>query len=154
VQGWKKLAVFIPQRQRVQLKLKGIAPIVDSYRRFRVWPGQLAELAPRSVMLFRGWMLKDLQDAKALDGARVIWSQWEGYLEKGAGALLRSQCAGCGIPFEVVHASGHANPGDLKRLAAAVAPKRLIPIHTFERVRFPELFDNVLLVDDGEWLEL
>jgi hypothetical protein len=23
--------------------------------------------------------------------------------------LLRSQCAGCGIPFEVVHASGHAN---------------------------------------------
>jgi ribonuclease J len=42
----------------------------------------------------------------------------------------------------------------LKRLAAAVAPKRLIPIHTFERHRFPELFDNVSLVNDGGWIEI
>lgn len=32
-----------------------------------------------------------------------------------------------------------AVPGDLKRLAAAVAPKRLIRIHTFERDQFPRL---------------
>jgi ribonuclease J len=39
-------------------------------------------------------------------------------------------------------------------LAAAIAPKRLIPIHTFERDRFPELFDNVFPVDDGRWIEV
>ena len=38
----------------------------------------LAEQAPRSVMLFRGWMLKDLKRAGALVGARVFWSQWDG----------------------------------------------------------------------------
>jgi len=32
----------------------------------------LAEQAPRSVMLFRGWMLKDLKRAGALVGARVL----------------------------------------------------------------------------------
>jgi ribonuclease J len=36
-------------------------------------------------------------------------------------------------------------------LAAAVGPKKLIPVHTFERERFPSMFDNVTLVNDGEW---
>jgi ribonuclease J len=36
VHGWPNLAVFIPQWQRIQLVKKNIAPIVDSYRGFRV----------------------------------------------------------------------------------------------------------------------
>jgi ribonuclease J len=154
VKGWRSLAVFIPQAQRIQLKRKGIAPLVDSYRGFRLWPEQLAEHAHRSVMLFRGWMLKDLERAGALGGAHVFWSQWDGYLRDGSGARLKADCQARGIPFDIVHTSGHASPSDLKRLAAAVAPKRLIPIHTCERDRFPELFDNVMLVDDGQWIEV
>lgn len=153
--GWSNLAVYIPQRQRVQLKTKGIAALVDSYRGFRVWPVQLAESAPRSVMLFRGWMMSDLAQANALSGARVFWSQWDGYLAEGqAGAALKADCHRRGIPFETVHTSGHASPSDLKRLAAAVAAKRLIPIHTFERLRFPDLFSNVELANDGEWIDV
>jgi ribonuclease J len=154
VPGWSNLAVFIPQSQRIQLVKKNIAALVDSYRGFRLWPGQLAENAVRSVMLFRGWMMRDLDQAKALSGASVFWSQWDGYLSDGAGAALKADCERRGIPFESVHTSGHASPGDLKRLAAAVAPKRLIPIHTFERDQFPRLFDNVTLVDDGNWLNI
>jgi len=155
VAGWSNLAVFIPQSQRVQLVKKNIAPLVDSYRGFRLWPGQLAEHAPRSVMLFRGWMIRDLEQAKALTGAKVFWSQWDGYLNAGsAGAVLKADCERRGIPFESIHTSGHASPSDLQRLAAAVAAKRLIPIHTFERLRFPNLFSNVELVDDGDWIEV
>jgi ribonuclease J len=154
VRGWPNIAVYIPFSQRVQLKKKGIAQIVDSYRGFRLWPGQLAEHAPRSVMLFRPWMLRDFDRAKAMTGARVIWSQWEGYLKEGKGAELKAECERRNIPFEIIHTSGHASPADLKRLAAAVAPKRLIPIHTFERERFPLLFDNVTLANDGEWIDV
>ena len=152
--GWSNLAVFIPQRQRVQLVRKNIAPLVDSYRGFRLWPARLAEQASRSVMLFRGWMMDDLDRANALAGARVFWSQWDGYLSEGAGAALKADCASRSIPFEAIHTSGHASPADLKRLASAIAPKRLIPIHTFERERFPELFDNVKLVDDEKWIDV
>lgn len=70
------------------------------------------------------------------------------------GAALKADCESREIPFEVIHTSGHASPGDLKRLAAAVGPKRLIPIHTFERDKFPELFENVMLANDGEWIEV
>jgi ribonuclease J len=155
VVGWSNLAVFIPQRQRVQLKTKGIGHLVDGYRGFRLWPEQLAEHAPRAVMLFRGWMMQDLESAGALSDARLFWSQWDGYLTSGsAGGTLKSDCEARGIPFEVIHTSGHASPGDLKRLASAVAPKKLIPIHTFERDRFPSLFANVALVEDGEWVHV
>jgi ribonuclease J len=155
VAGWSNLAVFIPQGQRIQLVKKNIASLVDSYRGFRLWPEQLAEHAPRSVMLFRGWMMRDLDQAKALTGARVFWSQWDGYLAaQGTGAALKADCERRGIPFESIHTSGHASPGDLKRLAAAVAPKRLIPIHTFERDKFSLLFDNVALAEDGQWIDI
>ena len=152
--GWPNLAVFIPQAQRVHLVKKNIASIVDGYRGFRLWPEQLAEQAPRSVLLFRGWMLKDLERAGALGGARVIWSQWDGYLKEGSGAQLKADCEARGIPFEIIHTSGHASIADLQRLAAAVHPNALVPIHTFEPERFPELFKNVVLYQDGEWWEV
>lgn len=155
VEGWSDVAVFIPQRQRVHLVRKGIAPLVDSYKGFRLWPQQLAAHASRSVMLFRGLMMPDLVEANALSGARAFWSQWDGYLAEGsAGAKLRAECESRGIAFETIHTSGHASAGDLQRLARAVAPRRLIPVHTFERQKFPELFDNVKLIDDGEWTEV
>jgi ribonuclease J len=152
IDGWTNIAVFIPQSQRVSLVRKGIAPIVDSYRGFRLWPDQIAELAPRSVMLFRGWMFNDLDRAGALANAKVFWSQWDGYLRDGSGKNFKDDCFVRGIPFESIHTSGHASPGDLQRLASAVAPERLIPIHTFERERYPSLFENVISVDDGQWI--
>jgi ribonuclease J len=154
VRGWPNIAVFIPQAQRVQLVKKKIAPIVDGYRGFRLWPEQLAEQAPRSVMLFRAWMLRDLERAKALTGASVIWSQWDGYIKEGPGARLKADCDAHGIPFQIIHTSGHASIADLKRLAAAVRPKALVPIHTFGAERFPELFENVALRQDREWWEV
>jgi ribonuclease J len=76
---------------------------------------------------------------------------WEGYLAEGSGAKLKADCDEWAIPFEIIHTSGHASTVDLKRLAHAVRPKALVPIHTFEAKRFPEMFENVVLHQDGEW---
>jgi ribonuclease J len=154
VRGWSNLAVFIPQAQRVHLVRKNIACIVNSYRGFRLFPEKLAAHAPHSVMLFRPWMFRDLERAKALTGVRVIWSQWEGYLKEGAGLRLKGDCEARNIPFEVIHTSGHASIADLQRLARAVAPKALVPIHTYGANRFPKLFENVVLRDHDEWWEV
>lgn len=151
---WTNIAVYLPQSQRRQLVRKGIASIVDSYRGLRIWPNELSTKSSNLTMLFRGWMLDDLEKANALQGARVIWSQWDGYLKDGPGKKLVETCALKNIPFEVVHTSGHASPSDLKRLASAVAPRKLVPIHTFERDRFPALFENVSIHNDGEWIEV
>jgi ribonuclease J len=56
-----------------------------------------------------------------------------------------------GIPLDHAHTSGHASIPDLKRLAEAIQPKMLVPIHTYEPGQFPAHFQAVSLKNDGEW---
>jgi ribonuclease J len=77
--------------------------------------------------------------------AHVIWSRRNGYLAKGTELCSTRSASGAAFPSEVVPPSGHANRCSLN-------PRRLIPIHTVERARSPELFDNVSLIADGEWV--
>ena len=58
------------------------------------------------------------------------------------------------VPFQTIHTSGHASVADLRRFAAALAPRKLVPIHTFEGDRYRELFDNVVRERDGVWWEV
>ncbi|MGD4112545.1 MBL fold metallo-hydrolase RNA specificity domain-containing protein, partial [Xanthomonas citri pv. citri] len=81
-------------------------------------------------------------------------SQWDGYLQVGPGAKLKDDLLERGIPLAVVHTSGHASIADLKRLASALNPERLVPIHTFHGDRFSDYFDNVTRRADGEWWDV
>ncbi len=47
--------------------------------------------------------------------------------------------------------SGHAYMPDLQRLARAIPPKRLVPIHSFAPERYGEFFENIEVHRDGEW---
>jgi ribonuclease J len=105
-------------------------------------------------MLFRPAMTRDLELGNLWKDARAIWSQWDGYLKGGAGAKLKADLLERGIRLEVIHTSGHASIADLKRLAGALNPGRLVPIHTFQASRFSEYFANVTRRADGEWWEV
>ena len=105
-------------------------------------------------MLFRPAMLRDLDHAGCLSDARAIWSQWDGYLKEGDGASLKQELGARNVPIENIHTSGHASIRDLKRLAAAIGAKSLVPIHTFKGDHFSKLFENVTRRNDGEWWEV
>ena len=84
----------------------------------------------------------------------VIYSMWEGYLAERAGSNghrvydeLRSKPT---IKFEKIHTSGHATLDDLKTFASAVNPKVIIPFHSEHKSQYPEHFENVKILDDGE----
>jgi ribonuclease J len=95
-------------------------------------------------------VLDELESARALDGARVVWSMWPGYLERDSGARLRAWTATRGIPMTVLHSSGHARAIDLKRFADAVDPEYVVPIHTEHPERYEEIFDRVVPHPDRE----
>ena len=105
-------------------------------------------------MSFRSSMTKELEAAECLDGAHAIWSMWPGYLQNTSGQLLRKWFYQHGIPMVVHHASGHACIPDLQRLVAALAPARVIPIHSAACDRFPEYFPRVEPHADGKWWEV
>jgi ribonuclease J len=153
--GWANVAVYVPEYQRRHVKRTGRFDLTERYKPHRIFREALARMAGRVVMLFRPAMLADVDlMPEAWTGARMFWSQWEGYLSSPANQEFRGKLAARGVSIKVIHTSGHADIVDLKRLAEKIAPKRLAPIHTFEGDRFAEFFSNVERRRDGEWWEV
>ncbi len=151
--GWPNLAVYVPEYQRRHIARNKMFDLLPIYKPARIYREGIADMRDKAVMLFRPAMLPDIDEAQLWQGARAIWSQWEGYLKEGAGAKLVSDLQARGVPLTRIHTSGHADIPDLKRLSGAVCPKRLIPIHTFNGDQFAEFFANVVRHNDGEWWE-
>lgn len=151
---WPHVAVYVPQYQRIQIKRSRRFDLLDPHKTNRVFVERLEDLAPRAAMLFRPAMLRDLDHANCLTYARAIWSQWDGYLKQERGLALLADLETRGIPLVHAHTSGHASIPDLKRLAEAIQPKMLVPIHTYEPEQFPAHFQAVSLKNDGEWWDV
>jgi ribonuclease J len=151
--GWPNLAVYVPEYQRRHIARTEQFDIVDRYKPHRIFREKLAPMLERTAMLLRPAMLRDLDlMADAWNGARVIWSQWDGYLDQPGVVAFREALASHDVSLEVIHTSGHASIADLQRLAAALAPDALVPVHTFQADRFAELFGgHVTRRNDGEW---
>jgi ribonuclease J len=75
---------------------------------------------------------------------------WDGYLTE----KFMEYCKQNDLVIERIHTSGHATVKDLKAFASAVNPKAVIPIHTFEGHRYPQLFKNVKVLGDRETITL
>ncbi len=151
---WEGVKVYIPHRQRVHIKENGL---FDDLRRHvvnRIFPEDLPDLRERAVMLFTPSMMGDRGVQNALDGAHLSYSMWEGYLKQLGAQRVARWLEDHEIPWRTIHTSGHASVADLQRFANALAPKKLVPIHSFETGRFSEFFDNVIQQQDGVWWDV
>jgi ribonuclease J len=145
------VALYIPQRQRIQIKENARFELLDRHKANRIYADELAAKASESVLMFRPLHRNDLERANALQGARFFYSMWEGYLKEGSGIRLMAWLDAHQISFMHAHTSGHAGPSDLKRFAEALNPKVLVPIHSFKPESYGELFSRVEAHGDGEW---
>jgi ribonuclease J len=152
--GFEKLLVYVPLRQRIQVKESREFERVARIKAARIFPEELAARARELVLSFRASMMSEIEGARCLDGASGVWSMWPGYLEQPGQQRLLSFFERHAIPLHMHHASGHAYVPDLQRLATAIAPRRLVPIHSFAPDRFCEFFENVEVHRDREWWEV
>jgi len=134
---------------------KGFAQ--EIYRRGIVLEEADLKKEPGRYMLKTSYAAK-LIDKLNLESATVIYSMWGGYLTEKHNPqhfkdyeALRQKLGG---KFMEIHCSGHGYLEDLRKMAKAVNPKTLVPIHTEHAKRYYECFDNVQKVQDGEPLEI
>jgi len=104
------------------------------------------------TLLFRPLHCNDLERRGNLSGATYIYSQWEGYWERGSFDKVKKWLEKHSIPKHSIHTSGHASPTDLKKLVAALNPRKVVPIHSFMPERYSDLFPNVEIFNDGKWM--
>ena len=152
--GFPGLRVYIPNRQRILVKRSGEFERANALRQHRIFPDEIRDRASQLVVLIQGSTLLELAQANCLEGANAIWSLWPGYLDQPSGRRTKRLLEDRGVPLVHIHASGHARVEDLQALAEAVAPSRVVPIHTAAPERFEDLFDRVELHRDGEWWEV
>ncbi len=148
---WQGVRVYVPEAQRRLVKRQAMFQVIDRYKTRRIFPERLAALAPRAALLFRPPMMEELNRANCLQGARLIYSLWKGYLNEERQQPFREWLKRWRIPMSHIHTSGHASVEDLKRLASAINPKRVVPIHTAQPGRFAKFFERVEMKRDGEW---
>lgn len=151
---WQDVAVYVPEKQRRQIKKAGLFEVLAKHASRRIFARHLAEAPGRTTLFFRPLHRQDLARAGCLDGARYFFSQWEGYWEQSGFDRLRAWLAEHRIPKLSIHTSGHASPVDLKRFVEALAPSKVVPIHSFRPDRYPELFARVEARADGEWWDV
>ncbi len=149
--NWPEVRLYIPHRQRVFIKEKGLFEDLGRHKMNRVFPEDLPRLGSRAVMLFRPGAMSDHGVQAALDGAGFTYSMWDGYLKEKSSLRVLRWLEQHGISRRTIHTSGHASVADLKRLAIALVPQMLVPIHSFETSRFGEFFDSVVQKEDVEW---
>ena len=98
--------------------------------------------------------MRELDRPGILDQAQVVWSMWPGYLENNSGQRFKDWLKTRSVPLAIHHSSGHAYVPDMQRLVDALAPARVVPIHSFAGDRFEELFARVERRADGEWWDV
>jgi ribonuclease J len=88
-----------------------------------------------------------LPKLEASSGTKAIYSMWHGYLERtDLAQFLESK----NIELLEIHTSGHAYVEDLKKLANALAPRFVVPIHTFHPDQYDNIYKNIVQLDDGQ----
>jgi len=148
---WPQVRVYLPRSQKRGIVRAEAFELSQSFAAQRIYPERLAAFAAGSVMLFRPGMMQELEEAQCLEGAQLIYSMWTGYLDEDRQKSFRDWLRRLSIPMTVCHTSGHASPKDLRRLAQALKPRTVVPVHSEVPERYLELYDNVTLSADGEW---
>jgi len=151
---WDHVRVYLPKSQKLNVLRKKAFERTDAVKSHRIYADELRERKDELVMLFRGSMARELEQIDCLEGARLLWSMWPGYLRERSGEALNSFLDGHGIDMEIHHSSGHAHIPDLLRLVEALEPTRVVPIHSFAGDRFEEFFPRVDRKHDGDWWQV
>ena len=109
-------------------------------------------LDQKALVLMRGTMAPVIGRIAGIQNATLIYSQWSGYLKKEKeNGPLRKFIKTYDIRLKHIHTSGHATEEHLRRLADAINPKAIIPVHTEHPSEYRKHFKNkVCCLKDGE----
>jgi len=139
--GFDDVRVWYPQGLAQVLADSGKQRILNRHVPFKIDKNAVAENPSRIMMFVRKGMESDLRRYHGLHGGTMIYSMWDGYMEKPKERLFLNTAKELGITIQQLHTSGHADLNELKRMVTHTEPKLLIPIHTFHPEAFKEHFD-------------
>lgn len=146
--------VYFPSSITRKLKRVGKEEQFIKFGKYKMTPQQLSGRQSEVVMLIRPSVLDYLQKINGIDGAKVVWSQWGGYLTESYNKKLLEFIHEHNLDLVTIHTSGHASVETLKNVVKTVMPKRVIPIHTNTPGLFCEIFDDINVSECADGVDI
>ncbi len=129
------LKLFVSKTMERKLAKGKLASLREAWSKSEISIEALRAEPDRYVMVFQNSMLAADFDGVFPANTRLIYSRWDGYLLQDSFVSLRDSVEESGGVVDAIHTSGHIYDFDLAKTIAAIQPKALKAIHTFE----PEL---------------
>lgn len=110
--------------------------------------GKSAIAQKRFVMCVRTSMLdylKSLSELMSFENGILVYSFWSGYRETESMKPFLTECEKMGLRIVILHTSGHADEGTIRKLIQRVNPSVLIPVHTENAEKFREIAPQIII---------
>jgi ribonuclease J len=147
----ENLKVMFPRYTSRRLKIEGNEKTLYQFRQFKITKEEISKNAGSVAMIIRPSMQKDLEHINGIDGGNLIYSMWDGYLQKPDVQKLVRYLKDRGFSLHHIHTSGHADLQTLEDMINAIRPEKIVPIHTFYGSEFPAIFGSkVVILKDGQ----
>ncbi len=108
-------------------------------------------------LLVKMSMLNDIKMFKRkgfLNNACLVYSMWDGYKDKSGMREFLNEIKNLGIPIETLHTSGHADLESMRLMNTILKPKMVIPIHTTNKGKASDIFENAIILEDNIEFEI
>jgi len=157
-QAFPIVKVYYPKSLTDMIVKRGLAAEKFFREYHKIGKDEFDKMAEKLVVVVRPSVQEDLKRyLHKYDDGCFIYSMYEGYKNQpGKTKDFVDFIASKGMPVKYIHTSGHADLDSLKKMVAVVKPKHIVPIHTFESKRYPELFEgtDVAIISDKEEVEV
>lgn len=152
--GFSNLKVLFPNRLTTSLFKRGYGQTANKFSKTKITKDEISQNPSDYVVLVRPSMKNDLGKIIA-DNGNLIYSMWEGYKEQTTTHQFIDWLKSKNFTIHDIHTSGHADIGTLKEFADTLAPKSILPIHTFNKKDYKNIFSqDIIELNDNETLNI
>ena len=152
---FENLKVMFPKYTSDRLSREGNEKILYQFTKFKITKEEINNQSEKVVMIVRPSMQIDLDRVNGIEGGNLIYSMWEGYLQKSNTKKFIDYLTNRKFSIHKIHTSGHADIKTLKKMVEAIKPKNIVPIHTFEGAKYKDIFNEPIVeLKDEETREI
>ena len=149
--NYSLIKVMFPYSLSKKLAKEGKVNMLYQFKNYKITKHEISDQSDKIVMVVRPSLQKDLAHIPGIDGGNLIYSLWEGYLQKPYTKNFVDYLISRNFTVHHVHTSGHADTAALKQLVTAINPKNIVPIHTFCGSAYKNIFSAPIVeLNDGE----
>lgn len=147
------IKVFYPRYLSNRIAKEGRKDLMYKFKNYRISRSEINENRDNIMMLMRNSMISDFNNID-IKNALFIYSMWEGYLKEDSMKKMLKFIKSNNMKFHNIHTSGHASMNTLEKMIDVINPKAIIPIHTFYPNQYFKLGKKIIILNDGESLEI